>query len=232
MSRITQLASNSGRQLFRKIAALFLVGFALVWTGFSDLPATDRASAEQLLSRAIENYESLRSYRCRLKLHLTKGEEVQDKQYVFYYQKPNLVRMYVEKGKDEGSTVIFREDGTIRGRREGLLSIFPITLEAGDRRLYSLWDRHFTKSDCGTILEETVDKLDECSSFRIEVIQGGDQFLITQEDGEGFVDQTWLERDKLLLLKKKVRQPNGDELLAIWSDIALNPKFKEDFFSF
>jgi hypothetical protein len=232
VSRSKRFKSNPKRLSFAKVAGFISISFVLICTGFSDLLAAERTTVQQLLSTAIENYESLRSYKCRLKLHLTKGDDVQDKQYVFYYQKPNLVRMYVEAGKEEGSTVILREDGTIRGRREGLLSIFPITLEPEDRRLFSLWDRHFTKSDCGTILEETMDKLDECSSFRVEVIRGGEQLLITQADDKGFIDQTWLESDKLILLKKKVQMPNGDELLAVWSDIALNPEFKEDFFSF
>lgn len=220
---------------FTKSARCFLAALAFIAVpaliGFKDGPA-DKSTMQALLTEAIENYDNLRSYRCKLKLHLTKADAVQKKEYLFYYKKPNLIRMHVEKGRHEGSTVVLREDGKIRGRREGILSFFAVTLDPRDERLYSLWDRHFTESDCGTVLKETKTKLMECDFFRLETVSEGTQLLLTAEDESGFIDQTWLEKENLILLKKRVRLPNGDKLLAIWSEVTLNPEFEKELFSF
>ncbi len=187
---------------------------------------------QELLSRAIENFQNVNSYEFRLILHITKGPAEQNSQYHFYYQKPNLVRMYVDEGAGKGNTVILRKDGLIRGRREGALSMFPVTLKADDERLCDLWHRQFDESDWGRILGETLDRVKKSSSSTVEVVDSGKHFLLTVKESDGFLEQTWLDCKQLTLAKKLVCLQNGDKLDARWTDVSLNPQFDENFFYF
>ncbi|RJP16183.1 MAG: hypothetical protein C4520_19445 [Candidatus Abyssobacteria bacterium SURF_5] len=189
-------------------------------------------SPDDLLARAIENIRELDSYQCRLKLYVTKGDRVQKSEYTFSYRKPNLVRMHVETGKDEGSTVIRREDGRIRGRREGLLSIFAVTLHSNDQRLYDLWDRSFCDSDWLTLLSEMKERLRDAEDVRVEPAGSNGSLILLGIDGKGFVEQTWFDSRNLTLVQKEAWRDNGDYLKVVWSDISLNPQFEDDFFFF
>jgi outer membrane lipoprotein-sorting protein len=191
----------------------------------------DSLSPDDLLALALEQCRSLESYQCRLKLHLTKAGQVQNGEYIFSYKKPNLVRMHVERGKDKGSTVILQADGRIRGRREGILSIFAVTLQPNDQRLYDLWDRSFCNSDWATLLSETKDRLGNGESSNLRIVDNGQKVLL-DTSGSDFEEQTWLDSKSLVLLRKKARMNNGDSLDAVWSDIALNPSFDDHFFNF
>jgi outer membrane lipoprotein-sorting protein len=186
---------------------------------------------EEVIGHAIERCEKLESYRCRLTIHLTRGDRVQDSEYVFFYKKPNLIRMEVKEGKDKGSTVILRKDGRIRARREGILSMFAVTLAPDDRRLYDLWDRFFCNADWVTVLRETRERLEDASAARVESVDGGRRILLNN-DAAGSLERTWLDGDQLVLLKKQARRENGDTLEVTWSDIALNPALKEGLFHF
>jgi outer membrane lipoprotein-sorting protein len=187
---------------------------------------------QELVRDAIENFQNLHSCQYRIILHLTKGEMVQESEYVFYYQKPNLVRMYVKKGKDRGSTVLMRKDGVIRGKRGGLLSVIPVTLKPDDERLSDLWGNKFYESDWGTLLKETGARMEEGVPCRVEEIEGGKQVLLTIEGKNGYVERNWLESGRLVLVKRQIRKANGDSLDATWTDVVLNPEFKEGFFDF
>ncbi|MBI4832028.1 MAG: hypothetical protein HY801_10855 [Candidatus Lindowbacteria bacterium] len=208
-----------------------MTSMILLTLGFAK-PPVDRMTPDQLISKAFENYQTLRSYQCRLILHATKGETVQDSEYLFYYQKPNMVRMHVKEGKGKGDTVVMRGDGAIRGRREGMFSMIAVTLNPEDERLRDLWDRRFYRSDWGTILRETEKGMQECASCRVDLAPGGKRYVLTVENEKGYRDQTWFEGDKLTLIKKHVILENGDRLEATWTDVALNPPFEEDFFNF
>ena len=186
---------------------------------------------EDVLFLAIQRCRNLDAYRCRLTLHLTKGERIQNSEYVFSYKKPNLIRMEVKGGKDRGSTVILREDGCIRARREGLLSLFAITMKPDDQRLYDLWDRFFCDSDWLTLLSETMERMQEVQHIEVSAVNGGEQILLVS-DSKDFTEKTWLDSERLILLEKQAQLANGDSLQAVWSDIDLNPVFEEGFFHF
>lgn len=197
------------------------------------LPAEEQVTPEALLSKAIESFQNLNSYQCRMVVHLTRGKEAQDSQYLFSYQKPRLMRMYVEKGRDRKSTVILREDGIIRGKPGGMLSVVPpLTLNPDDKRLRDLWDRRFYQADWGTLLKEIQISLKGCASTKIEMLNSGKEYLLTLQGNNGDVDQVWFDHENWSLFKRRIRLANGDTLDAKWSDIKLNPKFPGKFFDF
>jgi outer membrane lipoprotein-sorting protein len=197
------------------------------------LSAEEQLAPDTLLSKAIESFQNLNSYQCRMVVHLTKGKETQDSQYLFSYQKPRLMRMYVEKGKDKKSTVILREDGIIRGKPGGMLSVVPpLTLKPDDKRLRDIWDRRFYQANWGTLLKEIQNSLKGCASAKIEMLNSGKEYLLTVQGSNGDVDQIWFHHEHLSLFKRKVRLASGDELDAKWTDIKLNPAFADKFFDF
>jgi hypothetical protein len=142
------------------------------------------------------------------------------------------MRMYVNKGKDRGSTVLLRKDGCVRGKKGGLFSLVPITLKPDDKRLCDLWGRKFYEADWGTILKETGASLKGAASSRVEKTAGGTQILLTVEGENGSFEKTWLRADRLTMVKKQARRENGDLMDVTWTDVVLNPEFKEGFFDF
>jgi outer membrane lipoprotein-sorting protein len=246
-NRLSRRAYSGLKETPRKAFKCLLVGMLLLGSAsllgaeqgitlstFSPLArhSTDGLTPESLLSEAIKNYQGLTSYQCRLILHVTKGKEEQNSEYIFYYQKPNLVRMYVDEGVGKGNTVLLRKDGLIRGRREGAFSFFPITLKPDDQRLCDLWNRQFSQTDWGKILEETMARLRTYHSSTLEVVNGGKQFLLTLKGNDGFVEQTWLDHDQLILAQKHVVSQSGDRLDVRWTEVSLNPHFDDSFFYF
>jgi outer membrane lipoprotein-sorting protein len=216
----------------RAIFTVLLTAVILLFPGSLNRLSADQLTPEELVRKAIENFQNLQSCQYRIILHLTKGGAVQDSEYIFYYQKPNLFRMYVKKGRDQGSTVLLREDGCIRGRGRGLLSVVAITLKPDDKRLCDLWGRKFYEADWGTILQETEARITEGMSSRVEGVEGGKQILLTVQGKDGSFEKTWLGADQLTLFKKQARKECGDTLDVTWTDVVLNPEFKEGFFDF
>jgi hypothetical protein len=165
-------------------------------------------------------------------LNIKKGNETEDNEYLYSYQKANLIRMHVIQGKQKKNTVILRADGKIRGRREGLLSAIPFTLKPDDKRLYDLWGYHFTGADWGSLLQETAANIETANSCRVETVEDGKQFLVCVEGKDGSLEEVWLESEHLFLVKRRLRSANGDQIICYWTDIALNPQFNENFFNF
>ncbi len=197
----------------------------------------DGAYADQLapgviLSRAIEMCRNLDSYRCKLTLDLTRGKQAEHSEYYLYFKKPGLLRMYVIEGQTKGHSVLLRGDGTIRGRREGLFSVFPVTLRPDDTRLFDLWGRNFIHSDWVTLLKETESRMDDFPCSHVKAVNGGARLLIVMEGSDGYCEKTWLDSHLLTLLRKEILRPNGDSLTAEWTEIEYNPVFRNGFFDF
>ena len=223
---------TGGRRVFRVILELALVGVAFAaFTSGTGL-AADPLTPEEVVRKAIENFQNLQSCQYRIILHLTAGDAIQDSEYTFYYQKPNLIRMYVNEGENRGSTVLLRKDGRIRGKAGGLLSLIALTLNDDDERLRDLWGRKFYKADWGTILEETEVTLKQATRSRVEEAEGGIQIVVIAEGENGSFEKTWLTADGKTLLKKQARKENGDTVDLRWTDVVLNPQFTEGFFDF
>lgn len=223
---------NVGRQVLHIFLRVVLIGAVLAAPASWNRLAAGQLTPEEVVRKAIENFQNLQSCQYKIILHLTRRDAVQDSEYTFYYQKPNLMRMYVNKGKDQGSTVLLRKDGCIRGKKGGLLSVVPITLKADDERLCDLWGRRFYEADWGTILKESEMRLKEATSSRVEEVEGGKQILLVIEGENGSFEKTWLSADQLTLIKKQARTPNGDTLEVTWTDVIVNPEFKKGFFDF
>jgi len=223
---------TGGRRAFRVVLELALVGVAFAAFTSGRGLAADPLTPEEAVRKAIENFQNLQSCQYRIILHLTAGNAIQDSEYTFCYKKPNLIRMYVNEGKDRGSTVLLRKDGRIRGKAGGLLSLIALTLNDDDERLRDLWGRKFYKADWGTILEETEVTLKQATRSRVEEAEGGNEIVVIAEGENGSFEKTWLSADGKTLFKKQARKENGDTLDLRWTDVVLNPQFKEGFFDF
>ncbi|MBI4832029.1 MAG: hypothetical protein HY801_10860 [Candidatus Lindowbacteria bacterium] len=227
-SRGSAKAGTFNRLLITLAASALFISFSAPVS-----PAADPLTPEQLVRKAAENNDNLQSYQARMVVHLTKGKQTEDSQYLFSFQKPHLKRMYVEKGKEKKSTVILRKDGVIRGKPGGMLSVVPpLTLKPEDKRLQDLWERRFYEADWGTLLKEIQDSLKDCSSGHVETVNGGKEFLLTIEAKNGDIDQAWFDHERLFLVKRNIRLANGDQLDAKWIDVALNPRFPDKHFDF
>ncbi len=104
----------------RALVFLFLLAAAM--------PCAVRASAEALPSArevvaSIESrFASMNDYVCLADAHYVKGAEREDKLFRIYFKKPELVRMEVLRGNQEGGAVVLTKDGRVKAHAGGWLS--------------------------------------------------------------------------------------------------------------
>jgi outer membrane lipoprotein-sorting protein len=113
----------------------------------ADAPLT---TPEAVLRRAEEKFRSLTDYRCRATLASQNGKRSESGEYQVWVKLPGMLRVHVDRGRGRGSDVAMARDGSIRGRKGGLLKAFVIGLDVDDKRLRSIRGNPVTEFDWGS----------------------------------------------------------------------------------
>ena len=132
------------------LLALLLIALGLTagppaWT-MEPAPTTPEA----MLRHVEERFRSLSDYQCRASLESRLGDRRETGEYRIYVKLPRMVRVHVERGRSRGSDVVMARDGSIRGRKGGILKPFVIRLDPDDKRLLSLRGGLVTDFDWGS----------------------------------------------------------------------------------
>lgn len=119
--------------------------------------AADPSTPQAIVEAFQAMYESISDYQCRMYEHCRQGSRHEERTIDFYFKKPRFIRMDILKGNrfgDNGSIGVYRNDGTVRGRKGGLLSFIAITVDKHDPQATTIRGLAFDESDMQATLEK------------------------------------------------------------------------------
>ncbi len=134
-------------------ALLLLIAAATAAPGAA--PLTPAAVAARLQSR----FEHLADYECLLRTESRADGKVEAGVFRLWFRRPGMVRLRVLKGRRQGSELVLQADGTLRGRRGGLLRPFSRRLDRADRSLRGLRGQPAWELDFGSFLRAQRERL-------------------------------------------------------------------------
>jgi hypothetical protein len=80
----------------------------------------------------LEAWEKIPSYTCSIRVHETKGADVQDRTYRYAYRKPHFARIDITGGPGRGGGAVWTGGDTITGHRGGMVSFIRLSKPIND----------------------------------------------------------------------------------------------------
>jgi len=113
-----------------KSRLLFLLALlAFLLAGISYASPTPLPTPKQVIGSLANNFKGLRDYTCTAEAHYRKGRETEDKVYLIYFKRPNLVRAEVISGDNEGGVAVLNKEGKVQAHSGGFLSWLILNLD-------------------------------------------------------------------------------------------------------
>jgi outer membrane lipoprotein-sorting protein len=101
----------------------------------------------------LEAWAKVPSYTANIKVHETKGTDVQDRTYHYAYLKPHFAKIDITGGPGRGGGAVWKGGDTITGHRGGMVSFVKLTKSIHDGEAVDLRG--------GTIAEASFDNVAE-----------------------------------------------------------------------
>jgi outer membrane lipoprotein-sorting protein len=101
----------------------------------------------------LEAWAKVPSYTANIKVHETKGTDVQDRTYHYAYLKPHFAKIDITGGPGRGGGAVWKGGDTITGHRGGMVSFVKLTKPIHDGEAVDLRG--------GTIAEASFDNVAE-----------------------------------------------------------------------
>ena len=86
----------------------------------------------------IDAWAKVPSYACNIKVHETKGTDVQDRTYHYAYLKPHFARIDITGGPGRGGGAMWKGGDTVSGHQGGILSGIHLNVSIHDGRAVDL----------------------------------------------------------------------------------------------
>ncbi len=217
---------------FRLIAAIFI----LLWI----VPAAHSQTAvdedvKNLLNAMEDKILKLHTYRFTIISENWKGKLHEKKLLRFQFQKPNLMRVDVLKGRKKGSAVVLNEKGKVRGKNSWGIKI---TMRPKDKRLEnirgytfmnsSLIDKmsrlkmHILERSCSASVRDE-DYMDN-PAYHLHIDHNDEDDPVTSED-------LWIQKETYLLLKSLKFEGERKVTDTTWQDFEVNIPLDENVFN-
>ncbi len=86
----------------------------------------------------LEAWAKVPSYTANIKVHMTKGTDVQDRTYHYAYLKPHFARIDITGGPGRGGGAVWTGGDTVSGHQGGILSGIHLKVSIHDGRAIDL----------------------------------------------------------------------------------------------
>jgi outer membrane lipoprotein-sorting protein len=86
----------------------------------------------------LDAWSKVPSYTANIKVHMTKGTDVQDRTYHYAYLKPHFARIDITGGAGRGGGAVWTGGDTVSGHQGGILSGIHLTVSIHDGRAVDL----------------------------------------------------------------------------------------------
>jgi hypothetical protein len=157
-----------------RTGVFILWGIGIVLCQFLAAGAAEVEAPPAVLARLETAYAAIQDYRCRITTFSREGSRTDRRELRFSFLKPGMARVRVLRGSGRGSEVALGRDGTLRGRRGGLLRPFVVRLKPTDSRVRNLRGVPFWEADWGVFVRRVHDALaDPAASATTQAIADG-----------------------------------------------------------
>jgi outer membrane lipoprotein-sorting protein len=102
----------------------------------------------------LETWAKVPSYTADMKVHETKGSEVQDRTYRYAYLKPHFARIDITGGPGRGGGAVWKGGETITGHRGGFVSFVKLTKSIHDPEAVDLRGGTIVEASFQTIADD------------------------------------------------------------------------------
>ncbi|MEA2665600.1 MAG: hypothetical protein QOI11_2544 [Candidatus Eremiobacteraeota bacterium] len=86
----------------------------------------------------LDAWAKVPSYTCNIKVHETKGSDVQDRTYHYAFLKPHFAKIDITGGAGRGGGAVWKGGDKVSGHQGGLLSGIHLTISIRDGRAVDL----------------------------------------------------------------------------------------------
>jgi outer membrane lipoprotein-sorting protein len=132
------------------------------------------AAASGPAAAFLEAWARVPSYTCDIKVHETKGSEVQDRTYHYAFLKPHFAKIDVTSGPGRGGGAVWKGGDTITGHRGGFVSFVKLTKSIHDPEAVDLRG--------GTIADGSFENMAESIKSAASATNGEETILGTSYD--------------------------------------------------
>jgi outer membrane lipoprotein-sorting protein len=122
----------------------------------------------------LEAWAKMPSYTTNIKVHETKGTEVQDRTYHYAYLKPHFAKIDITGGPGRGGGAVWKGGDSITGHRGGIVSMIKLTKPIHDPEAVDLRG--------GTIAEASFENVAENIKAAASAANGEETVNGTQYD--------------------------------------------------
>jgi outer membrane lipoprotein-sorting protein len=109
----------------------------------------------------LETWAKIPSYTCSIKVHETKGSDVQDRTYNYAYLKPHFAKIDITGGPGRGGGASWQGGDTVSGHQGGILSGIHLTVSIHDGRAVDLRGGTVAQASFQDIADELKDASSE-----------------------------------------------------------------------
>ena len=191
-----------------------------------------RASATTL-GEFADAWSKVSDYSCSIVVHETKGSDVQNRKYDFWFKKPTLAHIEITSGPGRGSGSVWHGGDTVLGHQGGVLRGIKMTVSIHDPRAVDLRGDTMDTASFAYIL--TVFQKGTVSEAPAQTINGAaTDVLVRTADPSS---ENGVTKDVVYLSKathlpvRRVRYA-GDAIVKQedFTDVKLNPGLKDSDF--
>ncbi|MBI1785385.1 hypothetical protein HYR69_09600 [Candidatus Sumerlaeota bacterium] len=197
---------------------------------------TDLTAAD-ILRQYQASLDALKDYHCKFHSFNRIGDKSDDKILDFYFKKPLQVRSIVVQGANEGSTIVRMEDGTLRAKKGGVLSIIVLTLKEDDERIHGIRGKKFYDAAWTLVLAEFTRRVNDGWKLERapdETISGDLCYILTATgtEAQSKVDKDVLAIDQKTLYPRQRTEFEGEMKVnqSTYTEIEINPGLADDLF--
>jgi outer membrane lipoprotein-sorting protein len=145
----------AGDRMRRSLGLLLVLLFVARGAALQETALTPAAVAARLQTR----FDQIQDYECVMQTETRAGSKVEAASFRIWYRRLGLLRLRVLKGRRKGSELVMGADGSLRGRRGGLLRPFSRRLSRSDPSLRSLRGQPAWELDFGSFIRALRERL-------------------------------------------------------------------------
>ncbi len=179
----------------------------------------------------LDAWAKVSSYSCAIKVHETKGTDVQDRTYNYAYLKPHFAKIDITGGPGRGGGASWTGGDTVSGHQGGILSGIHLTISIHDGRAVDLRGGTIAEGSFQNMAEEVKAAADAQSSQ--EQFNGATFDVVTfpYTDTNGATKRAiFLSRNTHMPVRRVTWAGTAVVEDEQFSNLLLNPNLKESDF--
>jgi hypothetical protein len=153
------------------VRSIVIFGFSLILISAAKQPD----SAQDVIDKYAATWNGLQSYTCTWTVHEVKNNNVQDRVYHVFFQKPLNTRAEVVDGDGKGSVAVWTGGDKVRGHQGGILSLIKLNLDIHNHLAVSMRGATIAQLNLGWLLSH----LQSIGAQNFEVTQQGDNRVLS-----------------------------------------------------